>query len=318
MDATLNGVPPPATVALATKTRSAKMTTATLIVGSRIWVEVNVRTITARGRITPRLLLLLELRTLTERVAAELHDVRVQVACRNELVGEGRLIGEPAAWHGHQCELEIPVTRRALEFVTERLERHAAIDLTLDWYGLLRVRWEPNPSDKRTASDPEPGTWTDLHLRQHEHHVAVARSDWYSQVVQAVSGDDYLHLEVAVPRGPEQARWRKALDRLADAEKAFALGDDAGVFQHLKGVFEAVPGAKQHIFDALPDPKRGEVDRLTKAFVGYLNHGRHVMDEGTYEGQFPVDRQDAGLAIAVTQVILSYASRALAAARPPS
>jgi len=30
------------------------------------------------------------------------------------------------------------------------------------------------------------------------------------------------------------------LDRLADAEKAFALGDDAGVFQHLNGVFEAV------------------------------------------------------------------------------
>jgi hypothetical protein len=236
-------------------------------------------------------------------------------------VGEGRLIGEPATWHGHQCELEIPVTRRALEFVTERLERHAAIDLTLDWYGLLRVHWEPIPSDRQTASDPEPSTWTDLHLRagQHQHHVVVARSDWYSHVIQAVSGDDYLHLEVAVPRGrPEQARWRKALERLADAEKAFTLGDDAGVFQHLKGVFEALPGAKQHIFNALPDPKRGEVDRLTKAFVGYLNHGRHVMDAGTLEGEFPVDHQDAGFAIAVTQVILSYASRALAAAHAPS
>lgn len=296
------------------------MTTGTLIVGSRTWVDISVRTITARGRISPRLLLFLELRTPTERVEAELHDVRVQVACGDEIVGEGRLIGEPATWHGHQCELEVPVTRQALDCVTERLERHAAIDLTLDWYGLLRVRWEPTPSDNRRGSDPEAGTWTDLHLRagQHQHHVGVARSDWYSQVVQAVGGDDYVHLEVAVPRGPEQARWRKALDRLADAEKAFALGDDAGVFQHLKGVFEALPGAKQHIFDALPDPKRGEVDGFTKAFVNYLNHGRHVMNTGTLEGEFPVDHQDAGFAIAVTQVILSYASRALAAARSPS
>jgi hypothetical protein len=265
------------------------MTTETLIVGSRTWVAVDVRTITARGRVTPRLLLFLELRTLTERVEAELHDVRVQVVCGEEIVGEGRLIGEAANWHGHQCELQIPVTRRALNLVTERLERHAAIDLTLDRYGLLRVRWEPTPSDNRTGSDPEAGTWTDLHLRggQHQHHIVVARSDWYSHVVQAVGGDDYVHLEVAVPRGPEQARWHKALDRLADAEKAFALGDDAGVFQHLKGVFEALPGAKQHIFDALPDPKRSEVDRLAKAFVGYLNHGRHVMDAGTLGASSP-------------------------------
>jgi hypothetical protein len=47
------------------------MTTGTLIVGSRIWVEVNVRVITARGRITPRLLLFLELRTPAEQIAAE-------------------------------------------------------------------------------------------------------------------------------------------------------------------------------------------------------------------------------------------------------
>jgi hypothetical protein len=270
------------------------------------------------GRISPRLTFFLGLRTPTERVAAELHDVRVQVVCAEEVVGEGRLIGEPATWHDHQCELEVPVTRRALEFVSERLGRSPSVDLTVYWYGLLRVRWEPNDADRRTAGDPESGEWTDLRLppRQHEHHVVVARSDWYSDVVQAVGGDDYIYLEVAVPHGPEAERWRKALDRLADAEKAFALDDDASVFQHLKGVFEALPGAKQHIFDALPDPKRGEVDRFTKAFVEYLNHGRHVMTAGAHKGAFPVDHLDASFAIAVTQVIFSYASRALAAARP--
>jgi hypothetical protein len=40
------------------------------------------------------------------------------------------------------------------------------------------------------------------------------------------------------------------------------------------------------------------------------------MAAGTQEGEFPVDHQDAGLAIATTKVILSYASRTLAAARP--
>jgi hypothetical protein len=53
-------------------------------------------------------------------------------------------------------------------------------------------------------------------------------------------------------------------------------------------------------------------------WANYLNHGRHVMDQGAYEGEFPVDHQDAGFAIALTQVILSYASHALAAASAPS
>jgi hypothetical protein len=97
------------------------MTTGTLIVGSRTWVDISARTIMARGRISPRLLCLLELRTPAERIAAELHDVRVQIACKDEVVSEGRLIGEPADWHGHQAELEVPVARRALDFVTERL-----------------------------------------------------------------------------------------------------------------------------------------------------------------------------------------------------
>jgi hypothetical protein len=295
------------------------MATQTLIAGSKAWVYVDVRTVLARGRIAPRLLLLLELRTPTERVTAELHNVHVRVVCGEEIVGEGQLIGERATWHGHQCELDIPVTRRMLDLVTERLGRQPAIDLTLDWYGLLRVRWEPNDSDRRGAGDPEPGEWTDLHLRsgQHKHHLVVARGDWYSQVLQATGGDGYVYLEVAVPRGPEAAQWHKALDRLADAERAHAFGDDAGAFQHLKGVFEALPGAKQQIFDALPDPKRAEVDKLTRAFVAYLNHGRHVMNTGAHEGEFPVDHQDASFAIAMTQVILSYASRALAAAHPP-
>ena len=53
------------------------------------------------------------------------------------------------------------------------------------------------------------------------------------------------------PLGPEADSWAKTLDQVAEAEKSYDLGDDAGVFSKLKGAFEALPNAPKGIFDAL-------------------------------------------------------------------
>jgi hypothetical protein len=284
---------------------------------TRSWVSVTVQSVAARGRLNPRLVLGLELTTPTDRVDAELRDVRLQVVFDGEVLGEGRLIGERAARYGASCTVDVPVDRRTLDFVTSRLGRGASVGLRLLWYGLLRVRWEPNESDGRRAGDPEPGVWTDAHLPvgQHDHPLTIARSDWYAQVLQPIGGEDYVHLEVAVPRGEEAAAWRQALAHLDDAEKAYALGDDPAVFQYLRALFEALPGAPKNVFDVLPEPKRQELDQLVHSFVDYLHHGRHVSKVGASAGAFPVDHQDAAFVLAMAQVVLSHTSQALAAAR---
>jgi hypothetical protein len=99
------------------------------------------------------------------------------------------------------------------------------------------------------------------------------------------------------------------------AERCFALGDDAGVFAKLKGAFEALPDAPKQIFDALPEPKRAAVNAVVAAYVTtFLNFGRHVSKTGAPAGEFPVDHIDARYALDNANLVLSYASKAIAAA----
>lgn len=287
-----------------------------LTIGSRNWVRVDLNGIGGRGRLTPRLSLALDLSTPNDRIEAELRDVRVQLLCESELLGETRLTGELASSYGHGCVAEVPVARRVLDFVTSRLANHAAVDLELTWYGLLRIRWEPNETDHRMMSDPEPSVWTDLHLpaNQHGHHLAVSRSDWFDRVLQPTGGNDFVYLEVAIPRDQAADAWRRTLSHLDAADKAYALGDDAAVFHHLRGALDALPGAKKHIVDGLPEPQRGAVDSLILAIGNYLHLGRHVASDGEVAGAFPVDRQAANFAIGLIRLLVAYLSQVLRAA----
>lgn len=126
-----------------------------------------------------------------------------------------------------------------------------------------------------------------------------------------VRAEDFVYLEVAVPRDRTGGDWRNALTHVTNAEKAFALGDDAAVFRHLRGALDALPGAKQHIFDALPEPKRERINSLARDVGQFLHLGRHVSDAGKEAGVFPVDHLDAEYALAQMRVLMSYASRLL-------
>lgn len=284
-----------------------------LVAGSKNWATVTLAGLSGRGHLNPRLSLALNFATPNERIETELRDVRLQVLCADEILGETRLTGEHVAAHGHSCTAEVPVTRRSLEFVTSRLAHHAAVDLELTWYGLLRVRWQPGEGVQRMMGDPEPGVWTDVHLpaNQPGSHAAIARSDWFERVLQPTGGDGYVYLEVAVPRGDAADGWRRSLGHLDSADKAYALGDDAAVFHHLRGALDALPGAKKNIVDRLPEPQRSAVDDLIRAIGTYLHLGRHVAAGGETPGAFPVDRQSAGFAVALIRVTISYLSHAL-------
>lgn len=282
--------------------------------GRQAWVTADLTHVSGTGRRSPRLMLQFQLRTPGERFSAQMHHVRVRVFSGEELLGEGTIVGgDVASQHPSPCLLEIPVTQRMIRYVTDSIPANADVSLKLKWSGILRVKWRTAENDLKRNDDPEPDEWTFLTFVETDMNLSIARSDWFGRVLQPIGDDQWLFLEVAVPKGSAGAAWTKALALLNDAEKAYALGDDAGVFAKLRSAIEALPGANKHIVDALPEPRRTEIDTLLLKVVEYLHFGRHVATQGNEIGTLPANRIDANAAISIVQVMFSYISRALAA-----
>ncbi len=284
-----------------------------LTASSTGWVSVDLDRVSATGTLAPRLHLTLRLRTLREHIRVELHHVLFHLFSNEELLGSGQLVGEHVNSYELPFILEILTTPRLLQFVTAQLkDQDPRVSLRLRWSGLLRVLWQQAAG--MPPSSIKPGEWTDLPLENpQDQSFSIPRSEWYEYVLKPTRLEDYLFLEMTIPRGEQATNWRAALDHLRSAEQAYAQGDSPAVFAHLKAACEALPGAPQQIFAALPDnEKRKEVNELVKAYTSFLNAGRHVSKTGETEGQFPVDHRDASFALALAKVLLSYTSHLLA------
>jgi hypothetical protein len=287
---------------------------------NRTQALINPEWVAARGLVAPRLILCLHAETPNERTSIEFHDMRVRVKFGDELLGETRITGEHVSSQGKSIQIEIPTTHRMLNHVTDQLGPQSQVVLTLDWYGILRVLWEPGSSDPHYQDQPEPGVWTDSQIDEsnHQQQITIPRSDWYSRVMVPIGTSDFIFTDIAVPRGPLGDDWRSTINLLDQAEKAFALGEDAAVFGYLHGAFEALPGAKKNIFDGLPKPQREYVDDLAKHIGEFLHAGRHVAELIDGNKGFPVNHVDARFAINLVRVLLSYASITIHAAKSQS
>jgi len=278
-------------------------------------IQVEVTNIGARGRVSPVLLLWGQFQT-AEHWTADLLNLKVSLQCRNERLGDGWVIGPHITHTSETTEtIEIPTTHQMIQHVTETLGSAPAIDLAVRWSGRVRLNFSPN-AQRHYASDPEPGESVEKRVYDSgPMNFQITRSDWFSKVLTQTRQEDYIYLEIAMPRGPAAAVWDKSLALLAKAEEAYAKGDDASTFLHLRGIIDALPGAKQHIFDALAEPKRSAIDQLLKSYGEYLHAGRHIAPNGPHEGTFPVDHLDAAFAIAACKTLLSYASLTLSQAQ---
>jgi hypothetical protein len=274
-------------------------------------MHVAVRDVYAQGRITPLLRLNTEFETGEGRKAELLH-VAAMLSCRDEHLGRGEIFGGHVGSTGYQTLFEIPTTPRLIEHVTTVLGTSGTIELHVRWSGRVRFGLDANAT-RSVAHEPEPGQSSETTIQGGTPTpVQISRSDWYERVLAPIRSEDYVYLEVSVPRGAASTSWRAALQHFTQAEKALVLGDDAAVFVHLRGVMDALPGAKANIFDALPEPKRKRVDAIAREVGQFLHLGRHVAASGADAGSFPVDHVDAEYAIAQMKVLISYASRLLA------
>jgi hypothetical protein len=281
------------------------------------WVNVRAGDVFARGTVRPRLWVTLYAATTREKRYANLHLVRAKLLFGNEELAEGLLTGARLNYVERSLSIEVPIERAALQYVTDNVAGER-IDLTLDLSGWMQVRREETAEEPaRHLEDPPPGEWGFLTFgesRQAQLTIRIARSDWFTQVLEPVGSLSYLVTEIPLPKGDAASAFQAPLNHLRDADRKYAIGDDPGVFASCRAALETLPGAPKQIFGTLPDRDIAErMDAIVKDTVAYLHRGRHPQREGDRPGEFPVDHADAQFALAATRLLVSQATRLLSA-----
>jgi hypothetical protein len=281
---------------------------------NRDWVNVEWRHVTGMGSTSPRLQLGLTLKLVDPISKVSIQSLELSLWWRDELLGAGLLFGDLVSQNGTHPELQVATSPRNIQMVTDQLGNQERVDLQVKSRGVLVVSRTAQQTGEIVGnpsySEPTAVQVTDMYPM----NLQIPRGDWYAQVLARIGATDLIFLEILVPREDAGTPWRGVLVHLQNAERAYANGDDAAVFGHLHLAFESLPGAKKAIFDALPEPKRAHVNKLTTALSTYLHTGRHVADGSDQSDVFPVDHLDAGFALSLMKVLLSYTSKAVAAA----
>jgi hypothetical protein len=280
------------------------------------WARLRAGRVTGQGRVAPRLVFEIFFRTPRERMSSQVQIMRAKLIAGGETLGDGVLTGVNVAHGEYPASVEIPVTRAALDHFST-LVSGDKVDLALQLSGWLRAR-DDNEDAPRFASSPEPGKWQFVDFgvgRQTELRIQVARSDWYSQVLQPIGSTKYVPIEVAIPAG--DLTLKPASNHLEEAERAYAEGDDPNVFARCRAATESLPGATKKIFASLPDPSESKaLDELLLRANDYFHRGRHVVKEGDRQGEFPVTHADARFALTLAQVLVAHVAHLLSR-KPP-
>ena len=271
--------------------------------------------VSASGYVRPRLLLRLHAQTAREKRLAEIHVLKGRLSFANEQLGEGLLTGVSLNFVERELDMEIPIERTALQFVVDGASGDQ-IDLTLDLSGWMRVKREPTEDDPPYHMEhPEPGDWGFMSFgtgQQTILRLQIARSDWFTRVMDPVGTLSYVITEIPLSKGLLAGELKQTLNQLREAERKYATGDDAEVFFRCRAALEALPGAPKNVFAALADEDEAAcMNALMKETVNYLHHGRHTVAEGTQRGEFPVDHGDARFALALTRLLIAQTSRRL-------
>jgi hypothetical protein len=279
--------------------------------GVRTWARLDPEAVHGRGMVAPRLVFQFKARTSREKMEVQIHLMHGELLLGEERLGQGALTGAHLAPTEYQFELEVPVSRAALEYIDRALAGNA-IDIALRLSGWLRAR-DFNNDGPGFASEPQPGEWVfenfgqarDMRLR-----FQVARSEWFSKVLEPIGTTEYLCTEVAIPRGDHPLR--QAANHIRAAERALREGQDPQVFLACRAAIDALPGAPKAIFANLEYAREREtLDALVLAAGNYLHLGRHAADEGPQQGDFPVDHGDAAFALNLAKLLLAHTARVL-------
>jgi hypothetical protein len=239
--------------------------------------------------------------------------MQAELRVAGELLGTGFITGVSLAHGGRPIAIEIPVSRAGISFL-ETQSPGDRVDLELKLTGWLRAQ-DNNEDAHRFTSDPQPGEPIYVSFGQAnraELRFEVARSDWFSRVLEPIGTVQYISTEIVLPR--DDTTLQAAVSQIRKAETAYATHDDPAVFLYCRAAIDALPGARQEIFASLSDPDEARVlNDLTRQTGQFLHRGRHIAagdDPGGAE--FPVDHHDARFALNLTKLLIAHIGRALA------
>jgi hypothetical protein len=280
--------------------------------GPTNWALIDAGRVSGQGQIAPRLCFEMHARTPRERMHVDLHLLQAELRVGGEFLGTGFLTGLALSHGGRPLTLEIPVTRTAISYL-EEVAPENRIDLQLKLTGWLRAQ-DDNEDSHRFTSDPEPGEPVFQSFGQANQALLgfeVARSDWFTNVLEPIGAMQYISTEIVLPRGDPSLN--ASLAQIRQAESAYAMHDGPAVFLYCRAAIDALPGAKQDIFASLSDRDEARLlDDLTRQAGRYFHRGRHVAGDGDQDGQFPVDHHDARFALNLTKLLVAHIGHLLA------
>jgi hypothetical protein len=287
----------------------------------RCWATLELQSVSAVGRLQPRLQLYLSGRA-AEHSRVVLKNVWLRLEHRKELVGEGRISMAEMGHNANGISFEVPTSQRLLRWVTDSLAPTSTwVQFDAALSGVATFWMDPSAPPgtirQRFTNDPPEGEWRDFQVSSTSRQLLqVERTQWFEMVLKPTRTEDYRYLEIALPRSDAALAqdWAKAVENLDKAERAYASGDDAAAFLYLRGSLDALPGAKKAIVATIGNErKRDRLDAILTEAGKFLHEGRHVAMNGEQAGSFPVDHLDAAFALDLMRVLLSHFSLMLAA-----
>lgn len=291
--------------------------------GGRAWATLELQSIGGLGRLSPRLQM-----SFTARPApytqVVLEDITLRLEYRQELIGEGRVVGVQVLYEQSQVTFEVVTSQRLLRHITDGVQPTATVvqlDAKLSGFALVTLdqNYPTSAGFGRLVTDPGPGESKRLTVSNGmPSALQVSRAEWYDRVLAQTRNEQYRYLEIALPKDDKALgdEWMSAVNHLVQAEQAYAAGDDPAVFLYLRGALDSLPGSKKNILDGISEAgKREDLDALLKKAGEFLHNGRHVGADGTQQGTFPVDHLDAAFAMDLMRVLLSHLSLMLGAER---
>ena len=280
-----------------------------------IWARLDPEAVHGRGIVAPRLVFQFKGRCAREKMDVQIHFMHGELMVGEERLGQGTLTGAHLAPIECQLELEVPVSRAALEYI-DRAVTGSAVDVALRLSGWLRAR-DLNEDGPNYASRPQSGEWVFENFGQARDtrlHFQIPRSEWFSKVLEPIGTIEYICTEIAIPRADSVLR--QAANHLQNAERALREGHDAQVFLSCRGAWESLPGAPREVFDNLESgQEREKLNDLMRAAGSYFHLGRHTAEEGPRAGEFAVDHGDAAFALNLSKLLMAQTARVLE--RPP-
>lgn len=275
---------------------------------STIWVELSYEGISGVGRVAPVVNVLLGVKTPTEGIEAEIHRLVLALVFEGERLSRAELGPVHVTPYAFTVPAAFPISPRALSFLADRATGDV-LSFKIEISGLLRIRLNKEGTGLVRPQVPV-GEWTFVVTDPRDLAFSVPRGVWFTSVLSPISDSSYVAVEIEVPKGTDTGPFAASLERLRDAERAYASGDDAAVFSQCRGAIEALPGYPDQMVDRIENArKRSAADKLVRQAGTFLHSGRHVSHEGRDAGAFPVDHRDAFLALNLTRLLTTYLAR---------